>query len=182
MTRYAALLRGIYPSNPSMSNDKLRGVLAGLGLDRVSSVLASGNILFETRERDVPGLEDEIQQALVEQLGIRGGTVVRTLEELRGLLESDPFPGLTHGRGTYLTVTFLKDGAAAAPEIPEPTNPLVQVVGFDPGARAFLAVIENSDPGRTPGFMAWLDRTYGADITTRTWLTVQRIVARLEAP
>lgn len=182
VTRYAALLRGIYPSNPSMANDKLRGVLESLGLDRVSSVLASGNLLFETPERDVPALEDEIQQALVEQLGIRGGTIVRTLEELRGLLDSDPFGGLTHGRGTYLTVTFLKDGARRPPELPEATDPLVQVVGFDPGARAFLAVIDNSDPGRTPGFMAWLDRTYGADITTRTWLTVQRIVARLEAP
>ncbi len=35
MRRYAALLRGIAPSNPNMTNDKLRGVFEGLGLEGV---------------------------------------------------------------------------------------------------------------------------------------------------
>ena len=42
-------------------------------------------------------------------------------------------------------------------------------------ARVFLAVIDNSDPGRTPDFMAWLEKTYGKDITTRTWDTVAKV-------
>ena len=42
MFRYVALLRGIAPSGPNMTNDKLRGVFEGLGYERVSSVLASG--------------------------------------------------------------------------------------------------------------------------------------------
>ncbi len=168
------------PSNPSMANDKLRGVLEGLGFERVSSVLASGNILFATDETDVPALEQRIQGAMQERLGIAGGTIVRSLEELRTLLDSDPFPGLTHGRGTYLTATFLKDGTERRVELPTDPDPRTRVVGFDEAARVFLAVIDNSDPGRTPDFMAWLDRTYGKDITTRTWLTVQRIVTKLE--
>lgn len=180
MTRYVALLRGIAPSNPAMTNDKLRGVLEALGTERVSSVLASGNIVFSAPEQDVPALESRVQQALHDTLGIPGGTIVRSLAELRALLDSDPFPGLTHGRGTYLTATFLKDGATPPTELPEDPDPAVQVVGFDPAARAFLAVTDNSTEGRTPEFMTWLDRTYGKDITTRTWLTVQRIVRRLE--
>lgn len=180
MYRYAALLRGIAPSLPNMTNDKLRGVFEGLGLDGVGSVLASGNIVFRSAASDVPALEDRIQRALADELGIPGGTIVRELAELRTLLDSDPFPGLTHGRGTYLTATFLKDGAAAAVELPEQPDPLTRIVGYDPAARVFLAVIDNSDPGRTPDFMSWLDRTYGKAITTRTWLTVQRIVRKLE--
>lgn len=181
MNRYAALLRGIAPALPNMKNDQLRGVFERLGYAEVSSVLASGNILFSTEETDVPALERTIQQALVDDLGIGGGTIIRELGELRALLDSDPFPGLTHGRGTYLIATFLKDGNEPPGELPEDPDPRTRVVRYDEDARAFLAVVDNSEPGRTPDFMAWLDKTYGKEITTRTWLTVQRIVRKLEA-
>lgn len=182
MKSYAALLRGIAPALPNMKNHQLRAVFEGLGYERVRSVLASGNILFETPETDVPGLERTIQQALGDELGIGGGTIIRNLGELRTLLDSDPFAGLTHGRGSYLTATFLKDGAAVAPKLPEDPDPRTRVIGYDSAARVFLTVIDNSEPGKTPDFMRWLDRTYGKDITTRTWLTVQRIVTKLETP
>ncbi|GAA1621175.1 DUF1697 domain-containing protein [Georgenia ruanii] len=181
MHRYAALLRGIAPSNPNMTNDKLRGVFTGLGFETVGSVLASGNIVFRSAEDDVPALERRIQRALNDELGIAGGTIIREHAELRALLDSDPFPGLTHGRGTYLTATFLKDGAGPPERLPEQPDPLTRVVGYDGAARVFLAVIDNSEPGTTPDFMSWLERSYGADITTRTWLTVQRIVKKLES-
>ncbi|MEU2030233.1 DUF1697 domain-containing protein [Nocardia amamiensis] len=181
MNAYAALLRGIMPSNPNMSNAKLRAVFESLGFDRVGSVLASGNIVFRSAETDVPALEERIQQALSTELGIGGGTIIRSHEELRALLDSDPFEGSPHGRGNYLIVTFLKDAAAAATvTLPEQPDPLTRIVGYDKAARAFLAVIDNSDPGKTPNFMAWLDKTYGKDITTRTWLTIERIVKKLE--
>ena len=48
MHRYAALLRGIAPSGPNMTNDKLRGVFEELGYEHVASVLASGNIVFDS--------------------------------------------------------------------------------------------------------------------------------------
>ena len=40
--------------------------------------------------------------------------------------------------------------------------------------------IDNST-GATPDFMARLEKTYGKDITTRTWLTVQRVVKKMES-
>lgn len=183
MTRYAALLRGIAPSNPNMTNDKLRGVFEGLGFERVASVLASGNIVFDAEEAAVSPLEDRIQAALQAELGIGGGTILRTHAELRALLDRDPFEGRQHGRGSYLTVTFLKDGVHDDPagSLPAQEDARTTVIGFDAGARAFLSVIDNSEPGKTPDFMLWLERAYGKDITTRTWLTVQRVVKKLEA-
>lgn len=181
MTAYAALLRGIMPSNPNMSNARLRGVFESLGFEGVGSVLASGNIVFHTAESDVPELEDRIQQALIRELGIGGGTIIRSHDELGALLDTDPFHGLTHGRGTYLIATFLKDTAEPPTSLPEHPDPLTRVVGYDEAARAFLAIIDNSEPGKTPDFMAWLEKTYGKDITTRTWLTVERIVKKLAA-
>lgn len=180
MVRYAALLRGIAPSLPNMSNAHLRGVFEGLGLERVASVLASGNIVFADPETDVPALEQRIEAALATDLGIASRTLIRSLPELRALLESDPFPGLTHGRGSYLTATFLK-AAPTGELVPQHPDRLTRVVGYDPAARAVLAVTDNSDPGRTPDFMLWLEKSYGKDITTRTWLTIARIVKKLES-
>ena len=96
---YAALLRGIAPSGKNMSNAHLRGVFEGLGFERVSSVLASGNILFRAPAQDVPGLEASIEEALRSRLGIGGGTIIRTLGEMQGLLDRDPFAGSPPGRG-----------------------------------------------------------------------------------
>lgn len=180
MQRYVALLRGIAPSGTNMGNDKLRGVFERLGFDKVGSVLSSGNILFRCGETDVPALEQRIEEALAGDLGVASRTILRELTELRRLLDDDPFAGRTHARGTYLTATFLKH-RPAWDAVPELCGTLTQVVGYDRAARAVLAVTDNSDPGRTPDFMTWLEKSYGKDITTRTWLTVQRIVGKLES-
>ena len=181
MDQYAALLRGIAPSGPNMTNDKLRGVFERLGFEMVASVLASGNIVFRSAEADVPTLEHRIEDALTSDLGIASRTIIRAYSELRALLDSDPFPGLTHGRGTYLTATFLKDAATAPDRIPQQPDLLTQVVRYDKVARVVLAITDNSHPGATPGFMSWMEKSYGKDITTRSWLTVQRIVRKLES-
>lgn len=180
MYRYAALLRGIAPSGTNMTNDKLRGVFERLGLAGVASVLSSGNIVFQSPDSDVAALELLIEDALGKDLGLSSRTIIREHAELRALLDSDPFPGVTHGRGTYLTATFLKDAASAPGSVPHHPDPLTRIVGYDKAARAVLAITDNSDPGQTPDFMSWLEKSYGKDITTRTWLTVQRLVRKLE--
>ena len=108
MPRYVALLRGIAPSGTNMTNDKRRGVFERLGLADVGSVLASGNITFRTADTDVRSLEQRIEEALVADVRVTSRTIIREYSELRALLDSEPFPGLTHGAGTYLTATFVK--------------------------------------------------------------------------
>jgi uncharacterized protein (DUF1697 family) len=181
MNRYAALLRGIMPSNPNMRGEKLRGVFEGLGFESVGSVLASGNIVFSAAETDAPALESRIQQALKAELGIAGGTLVRSSAELHALAVTDPFAGLAHSRGSYLTVTFVKLAAPVAP--PDPPAELgsrVRIAGFDSQIRAVYAIIDNAAAGSTPNLMAWLEKFYGKDnVTTRTWPTVTKVLAKL---
>lgn len=177
MQRYAALLRGITPSGRNMTNDKLRGVFERLGFTDVASVLASGNIVFSAPEQDAPALEQRIQSALVADLGIPGGTIIRALPELAALRADDPFAGVVHGTGTYLTATFLKDAARILPD-PPPGEGTTRVLRSQPGV--LFAVTDNTEPGRTQGWMAWLDQQVGKDNTTRSWPTVGKIVAALE--
>jgi uncharacterized protein (DUF1697 family) len=181
MHGYVAFLRGISPSGTNMTNDKLRGVFEGLGYAAVGSVLASGNITFRTAETDVPSLEQRIEAALASDLDVRSRTIIRESSELRSLVDSDPFPGLTHESRTYLTATFLKDAQALPEVLQEQPDRLTRVVRYDRAARAVLAITDNSDPGDASSLMSWLEKTCGKDITTRSWLTVQRVLKRLEA-
>jgi uncharacterized protein (DUF1697 family) len=168
------------PSNPNMRGEKLRSVFTGLGFGSVGSVLASGNLVFSSEETDTTALESRIQWALNSELGIGGGTIIRSREELQALVDSDPFPGLSHCRETYLTVTFLKNGAPGSKKTTPPADlaTTVRIVRYDEPAHALLAVLDNSVPQST-AYMAWLEKSYGQDITTRTWLTVHKILAKL---
>lgn len=179
MQRYVALLRGIAPSGRNMTNDKLRGVFEGLGFSDVGSVLASGNITFSSADTDQPTLERRIEEALVDELEVSSTTILRAYAELRALVDGEPFPGLTHGRGSYLTATFLKEPAADPAIVREQSDPHTRVVHYDQSTRAVLAVTDDTADG--PSFMVWLEKAFGKGITTRSWLTVERIVRKLES-
>ena len=180
MQRYVAFLRGIAPSGTNMTNDKLSGAFLALGLKDVRSVLASGNITFRAGSTDVPTLEQRVEDALRDLLGVRSCTIIRAHAEMRSLVQSDPFPGLTHESRTYLTATFLKAAAALPNVLPSDPDRPTRVARYDAAARAVLAVTDNSDPREGSDFMRWLEKTYSKDITTRSWLTVQRVLTKLE--
>ena len=181
MRTYAALLRGIAPSGTNMTNDKLRGVFERLGFEEVASVLASGNIVFRSELTDVLTLEQRIEDSLVADLGLSSRTIVRDHRVLRAFVDSEPFHGLTHGNDTYLTASFLKNRASAPSVLPARLDPGTHLVGYDTAAGAVLAITDNNAPDRARGFMDWLDASFGKDVTTRSWLTVQRVVRKLES-
>jgi uncharacterized protein (DUF1697 family) len=180
MSRYVALLRGIAPSGTNMTNDKLRGVFEDLGFSGVGSVLSSGNITFDSADSDVPALEERVEKALADGLGLHSRTIIRDSAQLRTLLNSDPFPGLRHSQESYLTATFLKAPAAVGGTPSDPPAPDTCQVRYDPTARVLLCVIDNRVPGTSTRFMSWLEKCYGKDVTTRSWLTVRRIIRDLE--
>lgn len=164
-----------------MRNEKLRAVFDTLGFTGVTSVLSSGNIVFAGDDADPAALEERIRTALRAELGIEGQVIVRTRSELRALVDRAPFGELQHARETYLTVTFLKEALESVPDpFPEPEGLSVRVVGYDADVRAIMAICDNTSSS-TPDYMTWLERRFGKDITTRTWLTVQRIVNRFPA-
>lgn len=182
MTSYCALLRGIGPGNPNMRNDRLREVFEHLGFAKVTSVLSSGNIVFSTDDgAPMPEIEGRIQSALQSELGISGGTILRSRAECAALAAKKPFGDLEHGKETYLTVTFLKEPLDPAPApFPVPDMEQVRIQGYDAAARAVLAVIDTTGI-KTPDYMAWLERTFSKEITSRTWNTVTKILRKLPA-
>jgi uncharacterized protein (DUF1697 family) len=75
--RYVALLRGINVGGKTLIKmADLKTCVEALGLDDVSTYIASGNILFETRRRDPAKLETMIGGAIEQQFRLPVKVVV----------------------------------------------------------------------------------------------------------
>jgi uncharacterized protein (DUF1697 family) len=177
--KYAALLRGIGPSNPNMRNEKLRGVFRKLGFQNVLTVISSGNVLFESPSRDVKELEATIEEAIQRQLGFTSTTIIRSHHQLRRLVGSNRFGGFEDTPTTRLNVTFLKRRRRTNLRFPYRAEKKgYTVVGMH--GREVLSVVDLTG-ATTPDLMAWLEKQFGKAITTRTWKTVGKILTRLES-
>ncbi len=155
MATYVALLRGIMPTNPNMRGEKLKGVFESLGFSNVMTVIASGNVIFDTQAKNIPALETKIEKALAAQLGFKSTTIIRSKEQLKQLVKTNPFKGIKDEKPHYLVVTFFKDGKKELCT----TIDLNNTTGSD--------------------FMRVIEKTHGKDITSRTWKTVARILAKM---
>lgn len=161
-----------------MRNENLRRVCEDLGLARVSTVISSGNVVFETDTDDLPGLEERLERAWPNELGFESTTIIRTREDLKGLVGLEPFSGLEHGRETYLLVTFSKSAVDVSVDLP-----------FQPEGGGFrllhatereLFTVTDTTQGPAPDVMQWVEARFGKEITSRTWLTVARILKKMD--
>jgi uncharacterized protein (DUF1697 family) len=174
MTTYVALLRGIMPMNPNMKGEKLREVFESLGFANVATVIASGNVVFDSPSKNVPALETKIEKALPEKLGFKSTTIIRNKEELEKLWKKDPMKKAHADSTLYPIVTFLKK----KPRSHFPDNG----EGFSIAAayeRELCSVFER-EVMRTTDIMRNMEKHYGKEITTRTWKTVGRILKKME--
>jgi hypothetical protein len=173
MTAYAALIRGIGPGDPRKSNESLRGVLEELGYADVRSVITSGNLVFTSDETDVTAIEDRIEAAWPELRGFTATTIVRSLARLESLVDRLPFGDLPHNQTSYQLVTFFKRPIVP---VPPPEEFAVTSLGLVDGA---LCTVSDPSRTKTPDAMRWMERTYGKEITSRTPLTLRRIIAKM---
>lgn len=178
MTHYVALIRGIGPGDPKKSNESLRSVLESLGLKNVRSVISSGNVIFESDETDVAKLESLIESSWPTKLGFTATTIVRSQDQLQSIIGSDPFDGVLHANTTYQLVTFLKKKPAKlAFDLPyQPPGKPYKVVGCTDDN---VYTITDNTAIKTTELMTWLERQFGKELTSRTPLTIERILKKM---
>jgi uncharacterized protein (DUF1697 family) len=169
MTQYVAFPRGINAGH-RMKMAELRAVFESLGYEGVQTVLASGNVLFETRKTAEATLIRDIEKALSETFGARIPVVIRTRAELERLAAANPFGKVAAGAKTRPFVTFLK----AKPRKRElPKGRGYEVLGIF--GRTVCSVVDLSG-GTTPDLMRMLDKELGDEVTTRGWNTVTKVL------
>lgn len=159
MVTYVALLRGIGPSNPNMRPAKLKEAFEKMKLRNVRTVIASGNVVFESASTNEALLEKKIEQALPQYLGFTSMTIIRSRADLEAMVKKNPFQNKEHSNRSYLLVSFLKDKTLV------------------PGGALYTAF--NLEEAQTPDVMRKLEKKYQKAITSRTWKTVERILKKM---
>lgn len=173
MTTYVALLRGIGPTNPNMRNEKLRAVCEAVGLQKVRSVISSGNIIFESI-KPAKELERMLEAAWPDKLGFKSLTIVRTQADIKALYAKDPFKGYQHGPKTSLNVTFFR---VKPPKLAIEAKRGYQIL--QQYEREICSVVDITTT-KTPTLMTDLEKAYGKAMTTRTWKTVEKILQSMQ--
>jgi uncharacterized protein (DUF1697 family) len=70
---------------------ELRRIFESLDFTNVETVIASGNVVFETPEKKARALEQTIEDRLEAELGYRVATFLRTTSELAAVARDCPF-------------------------------------------------------------------------------------------
>ena len=89
--RYIAFLRAINVGGHTVTMARLRALFEEAGLRDVSTFIASGNVRFETRTKDVAALEKRIESHLGAALGFETATLIRSLAETQAAAALQPF-------------------------------------------------------------------------------------------
>lgn len=166
--RYAAFLRGVSPMNCKMT--ELKRALEKAGFEDVKTVLASGNAVFSAKAAPTGKLERACEAAMDKHLGRRFDTIIRSLDDVRALLESDPYRAFRLKPGAKRVVTFLKKEPKVELELPIELHD-ARILTMR-NREVFSAYVPSP---KGPVFMTLIEKTFGKEVTTRTWETITKV-------
>jgi uncharacterized protein (DUF1697 family) len=155
----------------------LRALAADLGYDRPRTLLATGNLIFETDAADARAVEARLEPAFARAFGKPVPIIVRDGAAWPALMAGNPFPQASEAQPARVSVRVMR--SPVGPEVAERLAPYrtageaVAVAGGDlwlhlPHGVADSRLARAATPART-----------GGAGTFRNWNTIRRIGAAL---
>ncbi|MCM0641122.1 DUF1697 domain-containing protein [Cellulomonas wangsupingiae] len=170
MTVMVALLRGVNVGGAGkVPMADLRRVVADAGYGDVRTYVNSGNVLLSTDGTDTEQVAATLRAACAEAFEAGPDVIVRTRDELRGVVDGNPFLGRDDDP-THHHVVFLAGTAPARVPDVEVTAPEDLAVA---GREVYLYL--PGGIGRSP-LAARLARRPGPGGTARNWRTVTTLL------
>jgi uncharacterized protein (DUF1697 family) len=174
--RYVAFLRGINLGNRRVKNDDLSRIFRSMGFQDVKVLIQSGNVLFDADEMEDRRLTRTIEAGLEQALGYKVYTMLRSLDDVRAMIDGDPFNGIAVAKETRLYVTLLAEKSNSSLSLPHDSlgGELRILSRTD---REVFSVLTLGKTGRTVDAMTVIEKEYGRTATTRSWNTIRKIAA-----
>jgi uncharacterized protein (DUF1697 family) len=176
MNKFAAFLRGInVGGNKLIKMADLKKAFESSGFKNVKTILASGNVIFETLQTDADKIKIKIEDDLKKKFKTDISVMIRSMEDLNKLSTKDPFKKIEMTPQTRLYVTFLPEPVKRkhkTPFSPEDEHfTIVLLTGKE--ICSFLILTPDSN---TLDLMGYIEKEYGKKVTTRNWNTIKKIV------
>jgi uncharacterized protein (DUF1697 family) len=177
MPRYLAFLRGINLGRRRVKMDALRTLFEALKFANVSTFLASGNVIFDSRSAENAALETRIEAHLKHALGYEVATFLRTPAELAAVAAICPFAaGENETPGQALHVAFLR--SALGDEARDKLVALRSAVDDFCVHGRELYWLCRGKVADSPFYGPLLAKTIGVASTMRNLKTVRQLAAR----
>jgi uncharacterized protein (DUF1697 family) len=171
MSRYVAFVRGINVGGVVLKMEDLRHILEYIGFTKVATYIQSGNAIFESHESNKRKMEAEIAQEIRNKIDRAVVVIVKTVEELRRIVETHPLAESGDPKNLYVTILSY-----------DPTGPDVETLmetmnDVDRHEVANRAVYSYYGQGygnskRSNNFIEKILKVSG---TTRNWETMNRL-------
>jgi uncharacterized protein (DUF1697 family) len=111
--RYVALLRGINVGGQTLVKmADLKTCVEGIGFDNVSTFIASGNVLFESGERDAAKLQTKVERAIEKRFRLPVKVVVLDRASYARIVKTIP-PAWIGDATVRANVAFVRPGTDA---------------------------------------------------------------------
>ena len=177
MARRVAFLRAINVGGHTIRMSDLRTSFEKLGFESVETFIASGNVLFDSTEKDDEKLERIIERALEAEYGYPIETFVRSMPELAAIAERDAFDRKDAGAdGRSVYVAFLGRRPTS-----EAVKRLVALATDDDtfavvGREAYW--LRRGGIGTSKFSAGFLEKTLGMPATLRGLPTISKLLAK----
>lgn len=175
MPKYVAFLRAINVGGHVVKMDQLRSIFESIGLANVETFIASGNVIFDSKSKNVQTLERKLEKALEAQLGYAVVTFVRSIAEVQNIAGYTPFANANLDAES-LYIGFLSEApdTATVEKLTSQSTEL-DVFHFHDRELFWLCRTRVSD---SKFFGPLLEKTLGSRTTLRNSNTVKRIAAK----
>ena len=115
---YVALLRGINVGGSNVIKmAALKSCLEQLGFESVTTLIASGNVVFESAEKKAPKLRNQIEKALSSTFGYDSRVVLRSRSQIARTLADVPKEWTTR-KDLRCNIFFLREPLTATEALP----------------------------------------------------------------
>ena len=182
--RYAAFLRGINVGNRRVSMDQLTWIFTDLGFERVRTLIASGNVVFDAPGADAPvgdapasdetALTTAVEAGLRHALGYPVNVMLRTAADVAELIARDPFAGIEVTKQTRLYVTLLAARTSSTLTLPHDVmDGALRILSRT--NREVFSVLDLAQGSGTVDAMRVIEQEYGKTVTTRNWNTILKL-------
>jgi len=175
MNTFISLLRGINVSGQKkIKMAELKALYESLDLVNVRTYIQSGNVIFASDEQDTAKLTGLIEAQIEQTFGYAVTVFIRDSQDLRRIVDSNPFSNDRNEDPAKLHVTFLYSppDKSKLSNLAVPNN---ETGEFFIGDREIFLFCPDGY-GRTKLSNNFFERKLGVPATTRNWKTVNTLL------
>lgn len=174
---YAAFLRGINVSGKTrIKMADLKDAFESMGFKNVRTLLASGNVVFDSEDENEKILTEKIESGLKNVFNRDIAVILRSIGHLKTLQSLKPFEGIEVAPDIRMYVTFFSKKAQPRTISVPYTSPQKAFIILNETSMEVFSTVDISKGKGTPELMNFLEKEYGSNLTTRSWGTVLKLL------